>query len=198
MAIDWTKYEGYREDMTPAEKLALIESEPTTDPAPAVDPAPAGPAPRKPELKVEPKAGYVSKAQFDKTASELAALKKQMRARMSEEEIKAEEARTAHEAMEQELTNLRREKTISGHKATFLSLGYDETEADKMAIALTDGETDELFAGMKRRGITAEKAMREKILKETPVPPAGTDPTNAEKEAKNDAEWRKAWGLSAK
>ena len=41
-------------------------------------------------------------------------------------------------------------------------------------------------------------AMREKILKETPVPPAGTDPTNAEKEAKNDAEWRKAWGLPAK
>lgn len=198
MAIDWTRYEGYRDDMTADEKLALIESVPPADPTPAVDPVPADPAPKKPELKVEPKAGYVSKAQFDKTASELAALKKQMRARMSEEEIKAEEARTAHEAMEQELNTLRRNNTLSEHKAKFLALGYDETEADKMAIALTDGETDELFAGMKRRGITAEKAMREKILKETPVPPAGTDPTNAEKEAKNDAEWRKAWGLSAK
>ena len=186
MAIDWTKYNNYREDMTAEEKLALLESEQPADPAPA--------EPSKPEPKADPKPGYVSKAQFDKTSSELAALKKQLRARMTEEELRAEEARTANEAMQEELKNLRREKTLATHKAAFVTLGYDDAEADKMAVALTDGETDELFAGMKRRGVVAEKAMREKILKDTPVPPAGTDPTKAEKEA-NDAAWRSAMGL---
>lgn len=189
MAFDWTKLEGYREDMTADEKLALLDNAP--DPEPELTPAPA-PAP-----KADPKPGYVSKAQFDKTASELAALKKQMRSRMSEDEVKAEEARIANEAMQEELKTLRREKTVSAHKATFLGLGYDEAEADKMAVALTDGETDELFAGMKRRSVVAEKAMREKILKDTPVPPAGTDPNKAEKEA-SDAAWRDAMGLPPK
>lgn len=186
MAIDWTKYEGYRDDMTPEEKLALLENAPA-------DPAPTEPI--KPEPKVDLKPGTISKAQYDKLASDYAALKKRERARMTEDEVKAEEERLAREAMQNELETLRRDKTVSTHKATFLAQGYAEAEADKMAIALTDGDTDELFAGMKRHSIAAEKAMREKILKDTPVPPAGTDPTKAEKEAQDRAAWRKAMEL---
>lgn len=202
MAFDWTRFEGYRDDMTAEEKLALLDSAPAAEPAPTDPkpaPTPAAPASASaPTTKPEQKPGYVSKAQFDKTASELAALKKQMRSRMSEDEVRAEETRIAQEAMQQELETLRREKTVSTHKAMFLGLGYDEVEADKMAVALTDGEADELFAGMKRRSIAAEKAMREKILKDTPVPPAGTDPNKAEKEAKDEAAWRRAMGLPPK
>lgn len=186
MAIDWTKYEGYRDDMTPEEKLALLENAPA-------DPAPTEPI--KPEPKAKPDSSSVSKALYDKLASEYAALKKRERTRMSEDEIKAEEERLAREAMQNELETLRRDKTVFTHKATFLAQGYAEAEADKMAIALTDGDTDELFAGMKRHSIAAEKAMREKILKDTPVPPAGTDPTKAEKEAQDRAAWRKAMEL---
>lgn len=192
MVIDWTKYEGYRDDMTAEEKLALLDNAPPVDPAP-VDPAPADPAPA--QRKVEPKAGTINKAQYDKLASEYAALKKQMRSRMSEDEVKAEEIRLAQEAMQNELETLRREKTVSTHKAMFLGQGYSEAEADKMAIALTDGDTDELFAGMKRHGAAAEKAMREKILKDTPVPPAGTDPTKLEKDRAETNKLRVAAGL---
>ena len=75
MAFDWTSIEGYREDMTADEKLALLDSyeAPKDNPAPPKDnpnpdPAPA-PAPSK---------GMVSKAQFDKVSSELAAVKKHL------------------------------------------------------------------------------------------------------------------------
>ena len=47
MAFDWTKIEGYREDMTAEEKLALLDNDPAPDPTPAPkpDPPPAPPPP---------------------------------------------------------------------------------------------------------------------------------------------------------
>ena len=82
MAFDWTKVEGYREDMSADEKLALLDSyearednpaPPKEDPTHAPTPAPT------------PAKGMVSKAQFDKVSSELAAVKKQLRGKMSED-----------------------------------------------------------------------------------------------------------------
>lgn len=194
MPINWTNIEGYRDDMSAEEKLALLENQP--EPAP---PEPAG-APREPakpakEPKLPDKPGYILKAQYDKLASEYAATKKQLRSRMTEEEMREAERKAADEAKDQELERLRREKTVSGHKASFLSLGYDDKMAAEMAEMLADGDMDGLFAGMKRRSADAEKAMRQKILSETPVPPAGTLPDKDEKEKQAENRRRYAIGL---
>lgn len=159
MAFDWTKLEGYREDMTADEKVALMES--YQEPA----------APDTSKL--------IAKTQFDKVASELAEAKKQLRARMSEDEQR-EEARKSQEAeIMAELESLRRDKKLSTYKASYLAQGYDEENATLAATAMVEDDTDALFAVMRKQASLNEKALRAQLLRETPVPPAG-DEVNAE------------------
>lgn len=176
MSFDWTKVDGYREDMTADEKLALLENFEAEEPAP------------------KPAPGTVSKAQFDKVSSELAAMKKQMRSRMNEDEQKEADRKANEEAMQEELATLRKEKTLNSHKASFLSQGYDEVLATEAAAAMADGDTDGVFAAMKKFNAANEKALRVKILKETPTPPAGDDPEK-EKLKKDEAKLREWFGL---
>ena len=192
MSFDWNKVEGYREDMSADEKLALLDNyDPKPDdPAPPKDdpnPAPA-PAPT-------PAKGMVSKAQFDKVSSELAAVKKQLRGRMNDDEQRELDRQNERLEMETELNTLRREKAMAGHKASFLSQGYDEQLAEEAATAMVDGDMDTVFAVMKKHSVNAEKAMRAKILKETPVPPAGDDPNDETKKKEEAKKLRGYFGL---
>lgn len=190
MAFDWTKVEGYREDMTAEEKLSLLENM-DTDPNPQPDPEP-DPAPTP--SKAPSREGMISKAQFDKVSKELAAAKRQLRAKMTNDEIEEERRRQEQEDMKLELETLRKEKTVSNHKASFLSQGYDEALADEAANAMADGDMETVFAVMRKHSVNAEKALRAKILKETPVPPAGDDPNEA-KAKKEMADLRASFGL---
>ena len=190
MSFDWTKVEGYREDMTAEEKLSLLENM-DTDPNPQPDPEPdPAPAPSK----APSREGMISKAQFDKVSKELAAAKRQLRAKMTNDEIEDERRRQEQEDMKLELETLRKEKTVSNHKASFLSQGYDEALADEAANAMADGDMETVFAVMRKHSVNAEKALRAKILKETPVPPAGDDPNEA-KAKKEMADLRASFGL---
>ena len=190
MAFDWTQVEGYREDMTADEKLALLDNYEPKTPEPDQAPDPT-------KLK-----GYVSKAQFDKVTSDLAAAKKQLRSRMSEDEQKEADRAAQTEAMEAELKTLRHEKAVSTYKAQYLAQGYDEKMAEEAATAMADGDNDAVFAVMKKHQTEAEKQMRQRILKETPVPPAGDnrDPEDEEtkKEKKREEILRKSMGLPPK
>lgn len=178
MAFDWTAVDGYREDLSAEEKLALLDSY-------------EAPAPEPVNMK-----GYVPKTQFDSVASELAATKKQLRSRMTEDEAR-EADRAAHdEAVENELKALRREKTISTHKASFLAQGYDDTLATEAAVALADGDTDQVFALMAKQKTNAEKALRLQILKDAPVPPAGDPVSDKAKEEAEKKRLRKYFGLN--
>ena len=190
MSFDWTKVEGYREDMTAEEKLSLLENM-DTDPNPQPDPEP-DPAPTP--SKAPSREGMISKAQFDKVSKELAAAKRQLRAKMTNDEIEEERRRQEQEDMKLELETLRKEKTVSNHKASFLSQGYDEALADEAANAMADGDMETVFAVMRKHSVNAEKALRAKILKETPVPPAGDNPNEA-KAKKEMADLRASFGL---
>lgn len=190
--IDFSKIEGYSDDLSVEEKLALIEnydpdSEPTPDPTPKPDPKPAP----------TPKGGdkTIAKAQFDKLASELAAAKKQLRAKMTEDEIKEAERQQEQESVRQELEVLRKEKTLSTYKAQYLAQGYDEQLAADTAEAMVEGDMDAVFLNMKKHGANLEKTLRAKILKGTPVPPAGDDPSMDAKKKKEMAELRSSFGL---
>ena len=119
--MDLTKIEGYKPDLTAEEKLALLEKwEPDTS-------------------------GLIRKDTFDKTASELAELKRQLKARMTEEEQREAERKAADEALQVELETLRKDKTISESRAKFLGLGYDDALATETAKALADGDMEKVF-----------------------------------------------------
>ncbi len=198
MSFDWTKVAGYREDMTADEKLALLETQ-EEDNQPPAEPEQENPSPAQPEAEqqqpAKPTLHMISKVQFDKVASELAKVKKELRARMTAEEQKEADRMANDEAMRLELESLRREKTLSNYKASYLSQGYDERLADEAATALADGDMDTVFALMKKQTANTEKALRAKILKEIPVPPAGETP-NADMEKKKEMEiLRASFGL---
>lgn len=182
MAFDWTKIEGYRDDLTSDEKLALLENwKPDNDPEPSHTPdTPLG-------------KNMVSKTQFDKVASELAAAKKQLRARMSEDEQREADRAAKDAERDAELQQLRREKTLSTYKASYLAQGYDEKLAEEAATAMVDGETDVVFSAMKKHAANVEKELRARILKETPVPPPGNEPDDKKKDRM--AKLRKDFGL---
>lgn len=149
--------EGY-ENMTPEEKIAALEA-------------------YEPDMS-----GFVSKATFDKTASDLAAAKKSLREKMSEEEAKAAKAAEEHAALLARVEQLEHEKAVSTYVGSYLAMGYDEKLARSSAEALAKGDMDTLFANQKTHTENREKALRAELLKQTPHPPAGGTPTGMKKE----------------
>ncbi len=137
------------ENMTPEEKLAALE---------AYDPE---------------KDGFVSKTLFDKTSSEAANYKKQLREKQSDEEAKAAREAEERAALVSRVAELEKEKTINGYVNSFLSLGYDEKTAKETAEALATGDMDLVFINQKKHTENREKLLRAELLKETPLPAAG-------------------------
>lgn len=118
--------------------------------------------------------GFVKKEVFDKTASEVADWKKKHNALLSEEERKEAERLEASKKIEDELASLKRDKSISEHKAKFLGLGYDEGLATETAEALVNGDTEKLFANQTKFIESRDKALKAKLLNDTPTPGAGS------------------------
>lgn len=150
--MDITKIEGYREDMTAEEKLNLLASYE----APAPD-----------------YTGYIKKDSFDKTASELAEAKRQLKAKMSEDEQKEAERAANEAAIKAELEALRKDKAITESKSEFLALGYDEKLASDTAVALAAGDMKKVFANQKTFQEALQKAATAASLAGSPTPPAG-------------------------
>ena len=151
--IDVTKIEGYAE-MSAEEKLKALEEYdvPETDTS-----------------------GMVSKEQFDKVSSELAAKKKELRDKLSDEEAAKQKEQEEKESMQKELDSLRRESLVSKNKAKLIALGYDEALADETAEAMADGKVEKVFANQKKHLEAFEKKVRAEVLKDTPKPIGGED-----------------------
>lgn len=150
MAFDWTKVDGYREDMTAEEKVELLTGyEPPAD------------------------EGAKWKGQFDKASSELASVRKQLKAKMTEDEQREADRAAADAAMKEELEALRKSDAIRKNKESLLSMGYDNAVSDEMAQALYSGDNKAIFEAMKKHNEAMQKAMKEEILRGTPTPPDG-------------------------
>ena len=119
---------------------------------------------------------------LSKSNSEAADYKKQLREKMTAEELKAKEDAEKWEEIIKERDALLREKTISGHKAKYLTLGYDEKLATETAEAMVNGELDKVFANQKKHIESMEKRIRADVLKETPKPEGGTGSETITKE----------------
>ena len=149
--IDTSKIEGYS-DMTAEQKLAALEGYEYSDMS-------------KEYAKL--------KKDFDKTSSEAAEWKRKHNALLSDEDRQKQENEANIQAMQQELENLRKEKTVSGHKAKYLAMGYDESLAESTATALANNDLETVFANQ----MTFQKSLEEKLksdaMKGNPTPPPG-------------------------
>ena len=111
---------------------------------------------------------------LSKSNSEAAEIKRQLREKMSAEELKAKEDAEKMEALIKERDALLREKTIATYKSSYLSLGYEENLALATAEALANGELEKVFANQKKHHESVEKKIRADVLKETPKPEGGS------------------------
>lgn len=127
--------------------------------------------------------GFVAKSAFDKTASELAAAKKSIREKMTEDEAKALKDAEEREALMARVKELEHEKAVSTYAASYVAMGYDEKLARSSAEALAKGDTETVFANQKAFLAAQEKNLRAEILKATPAPSAGAPTTGITKEA---------------
>ena len=146
--IDVSKIEGYA-DMTPEDKLKALEEFEVEDPD---------------------YTGYVKKEVFDKTASELAEQKKQLKSKMTEDEAQKQKEQEERETLQANYEKLLRESNVSKNKAKLLALGYDEKLADETAEAIADGDTEKVFLNQKKHLEAVEKKVRAEALKDTPKP----------------------------
>lgn len=126
--------------------------------------------------------GEKMKSALDKATSEAAAFKKQLRERMTEDEAKAAKDAEERAAIMAELEVLRHEKLVGTYVTSYMALGYDEKLAKATAEAMAKGDMATVFANQKNHADAREKALRAELLKQTPPPPAGGDPSGMKKE----------------
>ncbi len=151
--IDVTQIEGYA-GMNPEQKIAALEGFDTPDPD---------------------YSGYVKKDVFDKTASELAEKKKQLQAKLTEDEAAKQKEREEREELQSKYEKLLHESQVSKFKAKLLGMGYEEKLADETAEAMASGDTEKVFTNQKKHLEAVEKKVRAEVLKTTPKPTGDGD-----------------------
>ena len=107
----------------------------------------------------------------NKMSSEIADYKRQLKAKMSEDEQKASEAKEH----EDERKELEREVSVSKNKASFIGLGYTEEQAETASEAMADGDVESVLKVQKEFNENLEKAVKAEMLKNTPKPASGSN-----------------------
>ena len=176
MKIDVSKVENYA-DMTADEKVAFFEAYEFEAPKPSNDEA-------------EKLKNALSKAN-----SQAAEYKRQLAAKQTEAERAEAERAEREKAVEEELRNLRRDKTVSGYVAQCLALGYDKDLALRAAEAMADGDAASILACQQDFLESKKKELEATALNKQPTITSGSPPTAKTAEAQAYNDMRKAWGL---
>lgn len=155
MKVDITKIEGY-ENMTAEEKIKALEAYEVED--------------TKPDYS-----GYIKKDLFDKTASELAGLKKQLREKMTDDEAAKQKEQEERAELQAKYEKLLHETDVAKNKAKLIGLGYDEKLADETAEAMASGDLEVVMTNQKKHLEAFEKKVRAEALKDTPKPTGDGD-----------------------
>lgn len=157
MKIDWAALNGYRDDMTAEEKLALLEES----------------------------SAYVSKSSLDKAMSEAAERKRTIEAMRAEAETGESKHSEELAAIRKELDDMRHEKLISEYTARFIGQGYSAELAANAAKAFADGDSESVFKAMTAHAADEAKRLANEGMRNTPVPPVGK--TNSSTDNMDDA-----------
>ena len=113
------------------------------------------------------------KTALSKSNSEAADYKKQLREKMSADELKAKEEADKMTELQTKYDALLKDSEITKNKARLLALGYEDKLATETAEAIVNGETDKVFANQKKHLEAVEKKIREEVLTSTPRPTGG-------------------------
>ena len=148
MKIDTTKIQGY-DTMSAEEKLSALEDY---------------------EIAEPDYSGYVKKEVFDKTASELASTKKQLKSKLTQDEQDKLKEQKDREELEEKYNKLLHESEVSKFKAKYLAMGYDEKLAEETAEAYASGDTETVFNNQRKALDAIAKKARAESLKDTPRP----------------------------
>jgi Fe2+ transport system protein B len=111
----------------------------------------------------------------NKMSSEIADYKRQLKAKMSEDEQRASEAKEREDEREQHIKELEREVSVSKNKASFIGLGYTEEQAEKASEAVADNDISKVLEIQKEFNANLEKAVKAEMLKGTPKPASGSN-----------------------
>lgn len=148
-----------------------------------------------PEVDEKDKEILKLKKRLSEVNSESANYKRQLREKQSADEKAEADRAEAQAKMEQELKELRREKTVSDYRSRFIGLGYADDDATKNANALADGDIDSLFNNFKshieniKKSVTVEAMDRQNGLS------VGNPPSQDELKKKSLNSIREAAGL---
>lgn len=119
---------------------------------------------------------------LSKSNSEAAEFKRQLKEKMTADEIKAKEEAEEKEKMMKDYEDLKKKVAVSDNKAKLLALGYEDALATETAEAMANGELDKVFANQKKHLDAMEKKVRSEILKDTPKPGGGNGDKKITKE----------------
>ena len=119
---------------------------------------------------------------LSKSKSEADDYKRQLKEKMTADEIKAREDAEKQEKLQRDYDELVKKVAISDNRAKLLALGYDDALASETAEAMANGELDKVFANQKKHLDAVEKKVRSEILKGTPKPDGGSGSETMTKE----------------
>ena len=176
MKIDTSKITGYAE-MSAEEKLKALEEYEIE-------------APQDNSAEVTNLKEALSKAN-----SQAADWKRQFREKQTEAERAEAERVEREKAVEEELRNLRRDKTVSGYVAQCLALGYDKDLALRAAEAMADNDAAAILACQQDFLEAKQKELEATALNKQPTLTSGSPPTAQTAEADAYNKMRAAWGL---
>lgn len=158
MKVDVSKIDGY-EAMSVEDKLKALEGFEFEEPKPTDD-------------------GEVKrlKEALSKSNSEAASWKRQLHEKMSEDERNAAERKEQQQKMEDELANLRKDKTIATLEKAYLAAGYPADLAAASAKAQAEGDTETVLKNQMTYLADTKKNLEAAALKQQPSLSVGTPP----------------------
>lgn len=112
------------------------------------------------ELKVDNKR---FKKANDALASENAGLRKQVNAKLTEEELRAQQKSEKDEEIAKELKELRKENALNKATKRYMSMNMTEELAEKVAQMELDGDMDSVASAIKAFQDAREKEVAEKV-----------------------------------
>lgn len=122
------------------------------------------------------------KNSFDRTSSELADTKKQLKARLTAEEQEAQAKKEADEEHKKYVSGLETKiKTIDATKR-YMGLGMDEKLAEETAEAEISGDVEKVTENMKKHQEALIKSKEAEWLKSRPPINAGNDEDDEEED----------------
>lgn len=140
---------------------------------------------------------YVKKSVFDAKATEASNLSKQLRSKMSEDEVAADEAKRLQEEndqkyrdLEEKYNALMRESVVSKYKTSYMEQGYDAKLAGEAAEAMADGQMDKVLECNRKFLAGYHKQVEDELARKTRRPDGSFADGNKDQEASSVAQAR--------